>query len=46
MPFGVKVVKISPAILTMNLEQTLQKMVPVRPRLLGRPARATRSARS
>jgi len=38
-PFGVKVVKISPAILTINLEQTLQKIVPVRPRLLGRPAR-------
>ena len=38
-PFGVKVVKISPAILTINLEQTLQKVVPVRPRLLGRPAR-------
>ncbi len=38
-PFGVRVVKISPAILTINLERTLQKIVPVRPRLLGRPAR-------
>ena len=38
-PFGVKVVKITPSILTLNLERTLQKMVPVRPRLLG-PARA------
>lgn len=38
-PFGVKVVKISPAILTLNLEPTLQKTVPVRPRLLGRPAK-------
>ncbi len=37
-PFGVKVVKISPAILTLNLEHTLQKTVPIRPRLLGRPA--------
>ena len=37
-PFGVKVVKITPSILTLNLERTLQKVVPVRPRLLGRPA--------
>jgi len=37
-PFGVTVVKISPAIITLNLERTLQKAVPVRPRLLGRPA--------
>jgi YbbR domain-containing protein len=37
-PFGVTVVKISPAIITLNLERTLQKTVPVRPRLLGRPA--------
>jgi YbbR domain-containing protein len=37
-PFGVTVVKISPSIITLNLERTLQKMVPVRPRLLGRPA--------
>jgi YbbR domain-containing protein len=38
MPFGVKVVKVSPSILTLNLERTLQKIVPVRPRLVGRPA--------
>jgi YbbR domain-containing protein len=38
-PFGVKVVKVSPAIITLNLEKTIQKSVPVRPRILGRPAR-------
>jgi YbbR domain-containing protein len=38
MPFGVKVVKISPAVLTFQLEKTLEKVVPVQPRLLGRPA--------
>jgi hypothetical protein len=38
MPFGVKVVKISPAVLTFHLERTLRKVVPVQPRLLGRPA--------
>jgi YbbR domain-containing protein len=38
MPFGVKVVKITPSLLTLNLERTLQKVVPVRPRLVGRPA--------
>jgi YbbR domain-containing protein len=38
MPFGVKVVKISPAVLTFHLERTLRKMVPVQPRILGRPA--------
>lgn len=37
-PFGVKVVRINPSTLTLNLERTVQKMVPVRPRLLGRPA--------
>jgi len=37
-PFGVKVVKINPAILTLNFEQTLQKAVPIHPRLVGRPA--------
>jgi hypothetical protein len=36
-PFGVKVVKITPSLLTLNLERTLQKSVPIRPRLLGRP---------
>jgi YbbR domain-containing protein len=38
MPFGVKVVKISPAILTLALERTMQKDVPIHPRLVGRPA--------
>jgi YbbR domain-containing protein len=37
-PFGVRVVKISPAIITLNFERTQQKSVPIRPRLLGRPA--------
>jgi YbbR domain-containing protein len=37
-PFGVRVVKIVPAILTLNFERTLQKVVPIRPRLVGRPA--------
>lgn len=37
MPFGVKVVKITPAELTLRLERTLQRVVPVRPRLLGKP---------
>jgi len=37
-PFGVKVVKIAPSILTLNLERTVEKEVPVRPRLNGRPA--------
>jgi YbbR domain-containing protein len=37
-PFGVTVVKISPSIITLNLERTQQKTVPIRPRLLGRPA--------
>lgn len=39
MPFGVNLVKITPSSLTLNLERTLQKVVPVRPRLVGRPAR-------
>jgi YbbR domain-containing protein len=38
LPFGVKVVKISPSILTVHLERTLQKVVPVHPRVVGRPA--------
>lgn len=37
-PFGVKVVKITPSILTLNFERSVEKTVPVRPRLLGRPA--------
>jgi hypothetical protein len=37
-PFGVRVVKITPASITLNLERTIDKVVPIRPRLLGRPA--------
>ncbi len=37
-PFGFRVVKITPSLLTLNLERTLCKTVPVRPRVLGRPA--------
>lgn len=37
-PFGVQVVKITPAILRLQFERTLQKAVPIRPRLIGRPA--------
>jgi hypothetical protein len=37
-PFGVRVVKVNPAILTLNLERTIDRVVPVRPRILGRPA--------
>jgi YbbR domain-containing protein len=37
-PFGVKVVKVTPSMLTLSFEGTLEKEVPVRPRLLGRPA--------
>jgi hypothetical protein len=36
-PFGVTVVRINPSIITLNFERTLQKPVPVRPRLIGRP---------
>lgn len=36
-PFGVKVVKIAPSLITLNFERTLQKVVPIRPRLVGRP---------
>jgi YbbR domain-containing protein len=37
-PFGVKVVKIRPSILTLSFERTMQKMVAIRPRLSGSPA--------
>lgn len=37
-PFGFRVVKITPSLLTLNLEQTERKTVPVRPRIVGRPA--------
>jgi YbbR domain-containing protein len=37
-PFGVKVVKVTPSLLILNFERTLEKEVPVRPRLVGQPA--------
>jgi hypothetical protein len=37
-PFGFRVVKITPSLLTLNLERTERKAVPVRPRVTGRPA--------
>jgi len=37
-PFGFRVVKITPSLLTLNLERTERKTVPVRPRVTGRPA--------
>lgn len=37
-PFGFRVIKITPSLLTLNLERTLRKSVPVRPRVIGRPA--------
>ncbi len=37
-PYGVRVVKINPSTLTLSFERTVQKTVPVRPRLLGHPA--------
>lgn len=37
-PFGVRVVRVNPATIALNFERTLQKTVPVRPRLTGRPA--------
>jgi hypothetical protein len=36
-PFGFRVVKITPSLLTLRLESTRQKSVPVRPRVVGRP---------
>ena len=41
-PFGFRVVKITPSLLTLNLERTQRKTVPVRPRVIGRPARGLR----
>jgi YbbR domain-containing protein len=38
-PFGVRLLKITPSILTLHFERTLQKVVPVRPRVSGTPAR-------
>jgi YbbR domain-containing protein len=37
-PFGVRVVKVTPSIVTLTFERTLEKVVPIRPRLVGRPA--------
>ena len=37
-PFGFRVVKVTPSLLTLHLERALSKIVRVRPRLLGRPA--------
>jgi hypothetical protein len=37
-PFGVQVVKVNPASITLNFERTQEKVVPIRARLLGRPA--------
>jgi len=37
-PYGFRVVKITPSLLTLNLERTERKTVPVRPRVIGRPA--------
>lgn len=37
-PFGVQVVQISPSMVMLHFERTLQKPVPVRPRTVGRPA--------
>jgi hypothetical protein len=37
-PFGFRIVKITPSLLTLNLERTLDKTLPVRPRIIGRPA--------
>ena len=38
-PFGIQVVKINPSMLTLKFERTQQKVVPVRPRWVGRPVR-------
>ena len=37
-PYGFRVIKITPSLLTLNLERTQRKTVPVRPRVIGRPA--------
>jgi YbbR domain-containing protein len=37
-PFGVQVVRVNPSTISLNFERTLQKTVPVRARLTGRPA--------
>jgi YbbR domain-containing protein len=37
-PQGFRVIKIAPSLLTLNLERTMRKTIPVRPRVIGRPA--------
>ncbi len=37
-PFGFRVVRITPSLLTLRLESTMQKAIPVAPRVVGRPA--------
>jgi hypothetical protein len=37
-PFGFRVVRINPSLLTLSLERTQRKAIPVRPRVTGRPA--------
>jgi YbbR domain-containing protein len=37
-PFGFRIVRITPSLVTFNLERSLTKSVPVRPRILGGPA--------
>jgi YbbR domain-containing protein len=36
-PQGFRVVKITPSLLTLKLERTVRKAIPVRPRVIGRP---------
>jgi YbbR domain-containing protein len=36
-PFGVRVVRVKPPTITVNLERAVEKMVPVRPRVQGAP---------
>jgi YbbR domain-containing protein len=37
-PFGVRVVKVHPSLLNLRLERTVDRDVPVRPRVVGQPA--------
>ena len=37
-PFGFRVVRITPSLLTLRLESTRRKAIPVAPRIVGRPA--------
>ena len=37
-PQGFRVIKVTPSLLTLNLERTQRKAIPVRPRVIGRPA--------